>query len=74
MGLKRKIMKIVLLLIITVSTQLSSFSQINLVPNPSFEEFTSCPNISYNNIIGLDQICNAYPWFQPNSPNGPECG
>ena len=46
----------------------------NLVPNPGFEAYDSCPNISYNNIIGLSQICNAYPWFQPYFPNGPECG
>jgi hypothetical protein len=40
------------------------FSQ-NLVPNPSFEEYTLCPN-------GMTQINSATPWFQPilDPPNG----
>ncbi len=45
-------------------------SQLNLVPNPSFEIYDTCP---YNNInpaySGIDAICKAIPWFQPNSPN-----
>src|SRR6185295_11530904 len=36
-----------------------SFSQ-NLVPNPSFENYSTCPN-------DLKQIYFAFPWFQPNT-------
>jgi hypothetical protein len=42
---------------------------VNLVPNPGFEMYDTCPNISFNSFIGLDQICKATPWFQPYNPN-----
>lgn len=39
---------------------INCFSQVNnLVPNPSFEEFTQCPT-------GFGQIEYAYPWTEPN--------
>ena len=40
------------------------FSQSNLVPNPSFETFSSCPN-------SISQLDTAIPWFNPtaNSPD-----
>lgn len=38
----------------------------NLVPNPSFEEHTSCPDLAFDG-----QIINAPPWFQPNIYYGP---
>lgn len=43
---------------------------INLIPNPSFENFNNCP-ISETNpyYSGLNQICLATPWFQPFQPN-----
>ncbi len=47
-----------------------SFAQpINLVPNPGFEYFSSCPY--YPNVIysGQEQICLASPWFQPSFPS-----
>ena len=39
------------------------FSQINLVPNGSFEFFSSCPTTGYG------EIYKATPWFQPNAPS-----
>ena len=38
-------------------------AQVNLVPNPSFEIYDTCPG------NGADMICKAVPWFQPNDPN-----
>jgi hypothetical protein len=58
-----------LLLILSVVLDFSYFSQINLVPNPGFEIFDTCPNIVINEYSGLSQICFASPWFQPNYPN-----
>lgn len=40
----------------------SSFSQSNLVPNGSFELYSTCPTMSYG------EINKATPWFQPNYP------
>lgn len=37
-------------------------AQNNLIPNGSFENFDTCPN------IGLGAINKAIPWFQPNFP------
>lgn len=36
------------------------FAQTNLVPNLSFEEFTSCP-------IGISELNKAIPWFSPQA-------
>lgn len=36
-------------------------AQINLVPNPSFENYTSCPHYPPDGNIN-----RAFPWFQPN--------
>jgi len=60
-----------LLLFFTVFVCKGIFAQpINLVPNPSFEFFNNCPISEINNYYnGLDQICLAYPWFQPYYPN-----
>ena len=70
MRLKGKIMKIVLLLIISVSAHFSCFLQINLVPNNSFETFSICPLIpGAPNYSGVNAICLASPWFQPLNPN-----
>ena len=38
-----------------------SYSQNNLVPNPSFESYSTCPNNG-------GQIIKAIPWFQPYTP------
>lgn len=38
----------------------NSCSQVNIVPNPSFEFFTTCPT-------GSSQISYAYPWFMPST-------
>lgn len=45
------------------------FSQINLVPNPSFEIYDTCPNSSM-----YGHICRAIPWFQPYYPEPINCG
>lgn len=39
-------------------------TQVNLVPNGSFEELTECPNGP--GAIGLNQLEKCYPWFKPN--------
>ena len=44
-------------------------TQLNLVPNPGFEIFDTCPKNELNPpYSGVDAICHAIPWFQPNSP------
>lgn len=35
------------------------FGQVNLVPNPSFEDYTACPSFA-------SQLDRAAPWFNPN--------
>lgn len=35
-----------------------SFAQVNLVPNPSFESYSTCPD-------GSSQLYKATPWFNP---------
>jgi hypothetical protein len=50
---------------------------INLVPNPGFENFFSCPFYPSDTIFsGAGQICLATPWFQPLNPASVEndCG
>ncbi|NCA22058.1 MAG: hypothetical protein EBS86_13075, partial [Crocinitomicaceae bacterium] len=43
---------------------------INLVPNPGFEIYNTCPFTAGTiNYSGIDQICYAIPWFQPNFPS-----
>jgi len=42
----------------------------NLVPNNSFETFSTCPLIpEATNYSGVNAICLASPWFQPLNPN-----
>lgn len=43
------------------------FSQGNLVPNGSFENYSTCPT-------GFGSICKTYPWFQPNDGANYPCG
>jgi len=50
----------ILIIIIFLSIQVG-FSQINLVPNPSFEMYSICPNTTA-------QIGYAVPWFSPLYP------
>lgn len=56
--------KIVAILVFTCPKFL--LGQVNLVPNPSFEEYTHCPT-------GLSNICEAIGWFQPNIVWGSVC-
>ena len=39
-----------------------SYSQNNLVPNGSFENYSTCPTVTFG------EINKATPWFQPNYP------
>lgn len=42
----------------------------NLLPNPGFEAYDTCPYYSESPIFsGAEAICKAIPWFQPNLPN-----
>jgi hypothetical protein len=54
--------------------QLFSFGQLNLVPNPSFEYYDSCPQPIAPNYQGVDKICRAVPWFSPAQPEPFNCG
>ena len=48
---------------------------INLVPNPGFEDFSSCPYFEESpNYSGANAICLATPWFQPLNPAPAENG
>ena len=51
-------MKYVLKILVIVLFSLKAYGQINLVPNPSFEIFDTCPD-------NTTQISYAVPWFQP---------
>jgi hypothetical protein len=43
---------------------------VNIIPNPSFEIYDTCPyKEGVPNYSGTDQICFARPWFQPSFPN-----
>ncbi len=53
-------MKIYLLILISCLAYVSLFAQ-NLVPNPSFEEYNSCPNDN----AGAGLIYNTLDWFTP---------
>ena len=46
------------LLVLLLFSSTFTFSQNNLVPNPSFENYTSCPT-------DQDQLSKAFPWFIP---------
>ncbi|NCA20848.1 MAG: hypothetical protein EBS86_06900, partial [Crocinitomicaceae bacterium] len=59
----------VTLLTLLGALHFSSFSQLNLLQNSGFEEFDTCPYSSDIGGIGCDQICKAFPWFQPFQPN-----
>ena len=50
--------------IFILSLNALSFAQTNLVPNPSFEYYSSCP-------IGQAELYKAFPWFKPtyNTPD-----
>lgn len=52
--------KIISHIILLFGLSLNLSAQVNLVPNPSFEFFTTCPS-------GSSQINYAYPWFQPSA-------
>lgn len=54
---KRKL-KFICLLLLTF--RFTYFSSQNLVPNPSFETYTACPN-------SADQLGYAKPWFKPST-------
>ena len=46
--------------------------QLNLVPNPSFEIYDTCPmNLGNNPLSG--KICRAFPWLSPAQFNNLNC-
>lgn len=45
-------------------------AQLNLVPNPSFEDYDNCEPWG----LGGEQICTAEPWFQPFNYSVQNCG
>lgn len=53
-------MRILFIILTVVCVRLSG--QTNLVPNPSFELYDTCPN-------STNDLENARPWFQPNNPS-----
>jgi hypothetical protein len=62
--------KISIIGLVLILLNFNCYSQTNLIPNPSFEYYDTCP-VNYN---GVDQICKATPWFQPAFPNLEWCG
>ena len=59
--IKYKITGVITLVILFCACHV--FSQINLVPNESFENYSVCPS------LGAGEINKATPWFQPNNPS-----
>ena len=56
----KKIKQAILFLVLI---QTHSFAQVNLVPNPSFETYSQCPD-------NAGQLDRATPWFSPTYANG----
>src|ERR1035438_9743087 len=50
--------KFLIYVLILFAKQENCFSQVNLIPNPSFEDTLSCPN-------GQGQVYKTPPWFDP---------
>jgi len=50
--------KKILILVLAIAIKINA--QVNLVPNPSFESYSICPN-------GSDELYLAKPWFKPNT-------
>lgn len=57
-NLMKKFLLIFFLFLFSNFESQNSFAQINLVPNPSFEQYSSCPS-------SLNQVYLASPWFNP---------
>ena len=61
--------KIICFLFFIIFNWLCIAQPINLVPNPGFEDFSSCPYYPTDPLFsGAGQICWATPWFQPLNP------
>ena len=60
-------MKRIKYFLILINLNWLCFAQpINIIPNPSFEIYDTCPyKEGLPNYSGTDQICYAIPWFQP---------
>ena len=64
--------KIICFLFFIIFNWLCIAQPINLVPNPGFEYFSSCPYYEPSPYYsGANAICLASPWFQPLEPNIP---
>ncbi len=63
-------LRIYLLFVLLLFCKAQGNTQVNLVPNPGFEIYDTCP---FNTVMpiraGAEAICRATPWFQPNEPN-----
>ncbi len=63
-------LRIYLLFVLLLFCKAQGNTQVNLVPNPGFEIYDTCPLYSENPIhSGAGTICRAVPWFQPYQPN-----
>ncbi len=63
-------LRLYLLFVLLLFCKAPGNTQVNLVPNPSFEIYDTCPYNNFNpQFNGADAICRAVPWFQPNGPH-----
>jgi hypothetical protein len=62
-------LRLYLLFILLLFCKAQGNTQVNLVPNPGFEYFSSCPFYPSTLYSGANAICLASPWFQPLNPN-----
>ena len=62
-------LRLYLLFVLLLFYKAQGNTQVNLVPNPGFEIYDTCPEDFFNPpYSGISAICRAIPWFQPNSP------
>ena len=63
-------LRLYLLFVLLLFCKAHGNTQVNLVPNPGFEIYDTCPYNNFNpQFNGADAICRAVPWFQPHLPN-----
>jgi hypothetical protein len=68
-------LRLYLLFVLLLFCKAQGNTQVNLVPNPGFEAYDTCPFYADSpNYSGANQICLATPWFQPLNPDSQENG
>ena len=68
-------LRLYLLFVLLLFSKAHGNTQVNLVPNPGFEVYDTCPFIVNNPLLsGIDKICRAVPWFSPAQPEPVNCG